>query len=434
MANFLIYKTLLLLHSKDNNLEKNVKEKTLVILFILGLRNSGISYASIIGYAGSFNVLDYGAAADGITDDSQAFLNAWNDACSSAGGSPEVIIPPNMIFLLSPLTFRGPCNSENIYFVISGRLVAPSSPAIWTGEDASQWLAFRNVSGLIVDGSGTIDGQGQGWWDQSCRYHPDMEGCTRLAPTALKFIFCSQSSISNIYFGNSAQTHILIERCNGFKVDSVLIESPGNSPNTDGIHIQSSQYVAITNSKISTGDDCISIGDYSSNVQIYNIQCGPGHGISIGSLGKGGNFAQVENIHVSNAFFYGTTNGARIKTWQVGRGYVRDVIFENLEFNSVKNPIIIDQNYCDVRGACKEMVTGVQISNVIYQNIFGTSSTDIAINLNCSMSVPCTDITMQLIQLTSATPGTTTQGREVTAYCRNAYGQEYSIEPGPCIS
>ncbi|XP_009606259.1 polygalacturonase QRT2-like [Nicotiana tabacum] len=408
--------------------------KTLVLLFILGLTNSRISYASIIGYAGSFNVLDYGAAADGITDDSQAFLNAWNDACSSAGGSPEVIIPPNMIFLLSPVTFRGPCNSENIYFVISGRLVAPSSPGIWTGQDASQWLAFRNVSGLIVDGSGTIDGQGQGWWDQSCRYHPDMEGCTRLAPTALKFIFCSQSSISNIYFGNSAQTHILIERCNGFKVDSVMIESPGNSPNTDGIHIQSSQYVAITNSKISSGDDCISIGDYTSNVQIYNIQCGPGHGISIGSLGKGGNFAQVENIHVSNAFFYGTTNGARIKTWQVGRGYVRDVIFENLEFNSVKNPIIIDQNYCDVRGACKEMVTGVQISNVIYQNIFGTSSTNIAINLNCSMSVPCTDITMQLIQLTSATPGTATPGREVTAYCRNAYGQEYSIEPGPCIS
>ncbi|XP_075076915.1 polygalacturonase QRT2-like [Nicotiana tabacum] len=134
-----------------------------------------------------------------------------------------------------------------------------------------------------------------------------------------------------------------------------MIESPGNSPNTDGIHIQSSQYVAITNSKISTGDDCISIGDYSSNVQRYNIQCGPGHG-------KGGNFAQVENIHVSNAFFYGTTNGARIKTWQVGRGYVRDVIFENLEFNSVKNPIIIDQNYCDVRGACKEMVMQVNIA------------------------------------------------------------------------
>ncbi|KAM3383317.1 putative polygalacturonase [Capsicum galapagoense] len=404
--------------------------KTLVLLFILiGLTDSRIYSASIFGNAESFNVLDYGAAADGITDDSQALLNAWNAACSSSAGSAEVVIPPNMIFFLSPVILRGPCNSQNIYFVISGTLVSPGSPSTWTGQDSSQWLAFRNITGLIVDGSGTIDGQGQRWWDQSCRYHPEMDGCTRLAPTALKFIFCTQSSISNMYFANSAQTHILIERCNGFKVDNVMIQSPGNSPNTDGIHIQASQYVDITNSKISSGDDCISIGDYSSNVQIYNIQCGPGHGISIGSLGKHGNSAQVENIHVSNAFFHGTTNGARIKTWQVGRGYVRDVIFENLEFNSVKNPIIIDQNYCDVRGACKEMVTGVQVSNVVYQNIVGTSSSDIAINLNCSISVPCTDITMQFIQLTPAT-----SGRKVKAYCRNANGQEYGIEPGPCLS
>ena len=38
---------------------------------------------------------------------------------------------------------------------------------------------------------------------------------------------------------------------------------------------------------------------------------------SIGSLGKGGNFVQVENIYVSKVYLKGTTNGARIKTWQV---------------------------------------------------------------------------------------------------------------------
>ncbi|XP_070054614.1 probable polygalacturonase At1g80170 [Nicotiana tomentosiformis] len=398
--------------------------KTLALLLILSLTNASISCARLISNANSFNVLDYGATADGITDNSKAFLNAWNHACSSSARSPELIIPPNKIFLLNPVMFSGPCNSE-----ISGKLVAPNSPSIWSGQDASQWLAFKYVSGLYVDGLGTIDGQGKEWWDQSCRHHPNLQGCTKLAPTAMKFISCNKSSISNINFVNSSQTHILVRGCNDFKVDHVFIQSPGYSPNTDGIHIQSSQSVTITNSNISSGDDCISIGDHSSYVNISDIHCGPGHGISIGSLGKSGNFAQVENINVRNSFFSGTTNGARIKTWQVGTGYVRDIRFENLEFDSVDNPIIIDQNYCDVRGTCKEMPTGVHISNVVYENMTGTSSTDIAINLNCSNSVPCTDITLQHIQLTSATP----KGK-VTAYCKNAHGQQYGIEPdGPCL-
>lgn len=38
---------------------------------------------------------------------------------------------------------------------------------------------------------------------------------------------------------------------------------------------------------------------------------------SIGSLGRSGNFVQVEDISVSNIYFKETTNGARIKTWQV---------------------------------------------------------------------------------------------------------------------
>lgn len=116
--------------------------------------------------------------------------------------------------------------------------------------------------------------------------------------------------MSNIYIVNSPQTHVLISDCKGFNVDNVMIQAPQNSPNTDGIHIHSSHYVKITNSIIGTGshqnkfdfiyktlnkynktsltsflvltyigDDCISIGDYTSHIDIANIECGPGHGI-----------------------------------------------------------------------------------------------------------------------------------------------------------
>jgi len=38
---------------------------------------------------------------------------------------------------------------------------------------------------------------------------------------------------------------------------------------------------------------------------------------SIGSLGKNKSYETVEEVHVRNSTFTGTTNGARIKTWPV---------------------------------------------------------------------------------------------------------------------
>ncbi|GFP98316.1 polygalacturonase qrt2 [Phtheirospermum japonicum] len=375
-----------------------------------------------------FNVIDYGAASDGHTDDSQAFLEAWNAACSCSIESPKVYVPPERTFLLNPITFHGPCNTSSISFLISGTIIAPKTPGLWDGRDASQWLGFMDINGLLVDGFGYVDGRGKSWWDQSCRYHPQLVHIHILLIQGLKFLRCNESSVSNIKLINSAQTHILVKGCKSFNIDNVVIESPGNSPNTDGIHIQSSQHVTISSSKISCGDDCISLGDYISNIQISRVECGPGHGISIGSLGKSRNYVQVEKIHLVDAFFNGTSNGARIKTWQVGRGYVRDITFKNLIFNHVKNPLIIDQNYCDIRDACEEQDTGVQISNVIYKNIVGTSSTNIAINLNCSHSIACYGISMESVHLSSAKAG-----NQVTAHCSNAYGQEAHVVPGPCL-
>lgn len=77
---------------------------------------------------------------------------------------------------------------------------------------------------------------------------------------------------------------------------------------------------------------------------------------------------------------------------------------------------------------CLIKETGVQISNVAYKRMTGTSGTDIAINLNCSLSVPCSEITMHSIQLESAIAG-----RQVIASCSNAHGKETAVVPSPCL-
>lgn len=55
--------------------------------------------------------------------------------------------------------------------------MAPDTPKAWDGLDAGVWLVFEAVNGMTLDGLGNkggFNGNGKGWWDQSCRYHPDL--------------------------------------------------------------------------------------------------------------------------------------------------------------------------------------------------------------------------------------------------------------------
>lgn len=78
---------------------------------------------------------------------------------------------------------------------------------------------------------------------------------------------------------NSQMFHILIHQCENVHIERVRIIADGNSPNTDGIHVELSRNVGIINSAIQTGDDCISIGPGTNNLFVEHIACGPGHGI-----------------------------------------------------------------------------------------------------------------------------------------------------------
>ncbi|KAL7200403.1 hypothetical protein ACSBR1_032349 [Camellia fascicularis] len=136
-----------------------------------------------------------------------------------------------------------------------------------------------------------------------------------------------------------------ITTCNNFVAERLNITAPGNSPNTDGIHISRSNQVRVSNSVIGTDDDCISIGEGSTNVNISVITCGPGHDISIGSLGKRLEENSVSEIFVSNSSLTNTMNGVRIKSFHNSpKIEASNITFEDIIMNEVQNSIIIDQH------------------------------------------------------------------------------------------
>lgn len=89
----------------------------------------------------------------------------------------------------------------------------------------------------------------------------------------------SNLTVKGLKIKNSPQFHFRFDKCQDVHIDSLYIKSPASSPNTDGIHIENSNNVKIYNSVVSNGDDCVSIGAGSHDVDINNITCGPSHGI-----------------------------------------------------------------------------------------------------------------------------------------------------------
>lgn len=72
----------------------------------------------------------------------------------------------------------------------------------------------------------------------------------------------------------------------------------------------------------------------------------------------------VENVHVKNVRFNETTNGVRIKTWEGGKGYIRNVVFEKIRTFKAQYPINIDQFYCDHRDCTKSVSIYIYISSM----------------------------------------------------------------------
>lgn len=96
---------------------------------------------------------------------------------------------------------------------------------------------------------------------------------------SLRFSNSKRILISGLTSVNSELYHIVINGCRDVAIQDVEIRALGDSPNTDGIHVQMSTGVTITGTGIGTGDDCISIGPGTTNLWIEKVNCGPGHGI-----------------------------------------------------------------------------------------------------------------------------------------------------------
>ncbi|KAG2719459.1 hypothetical protein I3760_03G268400 [Carya illinoinensis] len=390
----------------------NINLALMSLVFLVAL--NAIDHAQ----AAVFDVTTHGAKPGG--DITAALTSAWKDACA-AGGNNQVVVPKGT-FQLGEVSLEGPCKGP-IEFQNHGTIQAPADPS----KFKDFWIQIIHVDGFTLSGGGTFDGQGQlAWKSNNCANDAN---CGVFAAN-LKFSFLTNAVVKDITSLNSKYFHIILLECKHMQLEQLTITAPADSANTDGIHIGRSTLITITDIKIGTGDDCISIGDGSQGITITKVTCGPGHGISIGSLGKYKDEEPVTGITVTDCTITDATNGVRIKTWPASPspGTATGLHFENIDMTNVDNCLLVDQGYCP-HGICKAQIPStIKISDVSFKNIRGTSSSVEAVKISCSKSVPCEKVHLENIDIKFTGSG------EYKAICENVKPTFAGIQNPPACT
>jgi len=239
----------------------------------------------------------------------------------------------------------------NVEVVIEGNLTLPTDVAyiqsvVGASTFSGHWFRFNGGTNVILRGStdknwGWTDSHGQLWWNNNNLVNrPHGWGLSKITNVIVRDMKLWQPIAWSYAISGSKNVHAF------HNVIHAKSNGTGFPFNTDGIG-GGADTVLIERNWIVNGDDCITVGTGGKNVHVRDMYCEGGHGLSIGSLGKGGAVADVQNILIENVFSQGALYGARFKSWTGGNGLARNVTWRNMFFNDVPFPIYITQNYWD---------------------------------------------------------------------------------------
>ncbi|KAI0716739.1 pectin lyase-like protein [Earliella scabrosa] len=316
---------------------------------------------------------------------------------------------------------------DDVEIELSGTIQYTPNIAKWSPQ--SLYLTYQNATtfwflsgnNIYLYGGGTIDGNGQVWWDTYNRTRDSGtaggSSTTFARPIPLTVGNATNVLVEDLREIGSPFWNNLVYQSTNVTYSNINIRahsySDSKTANSDGWDIYRSSHVTIRDSVVDNADDCVSFKPNSTNIVVANMWCNGSHGISVGSLGQyAGETDIVANVSVTNITMLNAENGARIKvfggnpdpksTIGGGSGFVRNITFRDFHVENVDNPIYINQCYSTDAEVCAQYPSTLSISDVHYFNVTGTSSGregNVVVDIQCSAT--CEDITAVNTSLTS---------------------------------
>ena len=205
-------------------------------------------------------VTAYGAVGDGITSDTKA-VQATIDACGAAGGG-KVIIEPGHTHLIGTIHLR---SKVELVVKRGGKILLSGvredfEETRFSGPQRFGIMA-DSVEDVAISGAGEINGNDEAWVNEKL---PHIYRMRRGWPFMIGFFHCRNVSMHNIKIKNAPCWTVVFSECDNVDVSGISILNNVLVPCNDGIDIDHSRFVRITNSHFECGDDCIVLKTHHS--------------------------------------------------------------------------------------------------------------------------------------------------------------------------
>lgn len=384
---------------------------------------------SVAAAASDYNVNDFGAVGDGLTDDAPAIQRAI-DSCSAAGGG-SVIFESGKTYMAGPIHLK---SDVDLHLKPNSVLLANPDESVYTESafranrgEGMMWISGTDLRNVSITGTGRIDGNGVAFMGKELDDSYELKPVTDFDPRphVLTLINVKNVKISGVTIANSAYWTVHLVGCHDVAISDISLLNNLKIRNGDGIDVDHSRKVRINNCYIESGDDCICLknrrefeeyGPCEDIVVTNCIMTSRSCAVKIGSE----NMDSISRVLFDNCIITDSNRGIGIQNRD--EGTVTNVTFSNMIvdchlFSDVwwgkSEPIYVTSypravgNHKDAgwrfpkgatQGACGE------VSDIRFHNISSTSENGIF--LGCDTPGKVRDITLDnvTLKLVKSTP------------------------------